>query len=206
MSTRCAARSPRSHSGRSRAARGMSQLEADIRIAWSHPGDECVRLSEAVDLFRLLAARRDNVYAVVRRDATGALRTCTTRAGVLVAADLNDYAATRNLVNGVSHDGVALRRVRCWFEKDAGAKSRPTHNVPSHLFLVQLRVSRGAFIKRTRWCRIAPATGRRSPRRGGPGIPRRRGPLRLREAAVRMRSPPSRPGTPCWSGRRPPGR
>jgi polyisoprenyl-phosphate glycosyltransferase len=51
------------------------------------------------NLFRTLAAHRSDVFAAVRREKNWRLVDCSD--DQLVAADLNDFAATKNLVNGL---------------------------------------------------------------------------------------------------------
>ena len=56
------------------------------------------------NLFRTLAAVRDDVYAVVRRGRNW--RLADVRDEQLIAVDLNDDAATKNLVDGIGPQTV----------------------------------------------------------------------------------------------------
>src|SRR3989338_4056619 len=56
------------------------------------------------NLFKMLAAVRDDVYAVVRHDKGWRLADAIDER--VIAVDLNDYAATKNLVNSVGPQTV----------------------------------------------------------------------------------------------------
>jgi dolichol-phosphate mannosyltransferase len=72
------------------------------------------------NLFRTLAAIRDDVYAVVRRGRNW--RLADVRDEQLIAVDLNDDAATKNLVDGIGPQTVfhCAAYGAYSFEKDAG--------------------------------------------------------------------------------------
>ena len=98
------------------------------------------------NLFRMLAAQRDDVYAVVRRAKNWRLATVGEES--IVAVDLNDVAATRNLVNTIRpqtvFDTVAYGAYS--FEEDAGLIYQT--NVQSIVNLVELLAGRtfSAFV------------------------------------------------------------
>ena len=98
------------------------------------------------NLFRMLAAERDDVYAVVRRARNW--RLANIGAESIVAVDLNDAASTKNLVNTIHpktvFDTVAYGAYS--FEEDAGLIYQT--NVQSIVNLVELLSARtfSAFV------------------------------------------------------------
>ena len=56
------------------------------------------------NLFKAISAVRDDVYAVVRREQ--GWRLAEVKDEHVIAVDLNDYAATKNLINNVSPQTV----------------------------------------------------------------------------------------------------
>jgi dolichol-phosphate mannosyltransferase len=98
----------------------MPDLQANIRALHGPILVTAASGFVGATLFKTLAGVRDDVYAVVRRGRNW--RLAEVRNEQLIAVDLNDYAATKNLVDGIGPQTVfhCAAYGAYSFEQDAG--------------------------------------------------------------------------------------